>query len=219
MFFVVVIIEDGRNICIPASWIFILDIVTSHNYGLNSNKTKRIFYSKDFDKTPNFLLPLRRLFDPEEDACYLVKVKKSFKTKQEGLAYLENRRGALPPIYNESRRRYENSPIVEGEIEINQEADRQKHIKIEVKNELDKVLMPLRKSIAMFNRMLPAVCDLTEDSSDTIDLTTSDDSGMSFLPDENPVVNEVSELNPLNVMQLIKICEHREMQKKAIRRK
>lgn len=101
-----------------------LDIVASHNYGLNSNKTKRIFYSKDYNETPNFLLPLRHLFDPDEDACYLVKVKKSFKTKKEGLEYLEKRRSGLPPLYNDSRRRYENLPIIEGEMEINQVAER-----------------------------------------------------------------------------------------------
>lgn len=59
---------------------------------------------------------------------------------------------------------------------------------------MEKMLIPLRKSIAILNKMLPAVCDLTDSDSDTIDLTVSDDSEMNLLRDRNSMLNEVSEL-------------------------
>lgn len=198
MFYGVVLIGDRTNLCVPASWVFFIDVVKSQTYGLNCNKKKRIFFSKDLHKTPNFLLPLRNVFDPNEDACYMANIKKVFGSMDEGLANMEKRIGGLPPIYNESRYREQFQPVNEGENEINQEIERQRDIKAEVKTELDKVLAPLRNTITKFNKMMPS-CDLTNEESDgIIDLTIDTDLGVNEEPcdgDGNFQENVVDESN------------------------
>lgn len=203
MFYVVVLIEDHTHLCIPASWVFMIDIVKSQNYGLNCNKTKRIFFSKNSKKTPNFLLPLRSSFDPNEDACYLAKIKRTVSTMDEGLAHLQKRLGGIPPVYNEMRNRDQYSAIVDGENDLNHAIERQHEIKIEVKKELDKVLTPLRNTITKFNRMHP-VCDLTIDDTTNmpcpfIDLTIDNDSERNEeLCDRNTNSEENAFIEPFN---------------------
>lgn len=178
---------------------------------MNCNKKKRIFFSTDLKKTPNFLLPLRRVFDPNEDACYLAKIKRTFRTMDECLASMKKRGNGLPPIYNELRNREQALSVIEGATEINLEIERQRDIKIEVKTELDKVFFPLRNALSKFNKMLPDVYDLTkDDSNNTIDLTVSGDLEINEEPCDISTFDEgaFSELEsistPVNVFKRLK---------------
>lgn len=157
MFYSVVLIEDQTNLCIPAQWIFCLDIVKGQKYGLNHNEKKRVFFSKNLAVVPNFLLPLRRIFDPNENGCYLAKIKDVFYTIVDCKEAMKKYRGGLPVVYN-TIRYPETSPLfLASENSVAQEFDRQQIIKVEVE-----------KQVVLLRNQL---CDLTEEC---IDLTMND---------------------------------------------
>lgn len=169
-----VILEDGTNLCIPACWMYAIDVVRAFNSGLNSNKKRRIFFSKDLNRSPNFLLPIRNMFHENEDACYLARTTRSFWNLAECINHMEKLRGGLPPVYNEMRNRENPAAFIEEQIVVDREIELRRNIKLEVKIEVDKQIFPLRNTVIVLNKLLP-VCDLTLDERDAIDLTISDD--------------------------------------------
>lgn len=167
MYLRVVLIEDKTNLCIPASWVFCINLVNAYKSGVNRNEKKRIFFSKDWKCTPNFLLPLRTRFDPDENACYLAKIKNPFATVNEALEYTKKLRGGLPAVYNTMRIEMP-PPFLNGEAQVAEEAVRQNNVKIEIKAEVDNQLALLRRAVSKLNRLLPPI-DLTIDSDDEED--------------------------------------------------
>lgn len=173
MYYGVVLIGDKTNLCIPAAWVYCLDVVRAFNVGVNRNEKKRIFFSKNLKRTPNFLLPLRSSFEPNEDGCYLVKIKSTFYTMDGAQKCMGKLRGGLPAVYSEMR--VEKPPsFLNGEAQITEEVLRQNIVKTEIKTEVDNRLVPLRKAIVALNDALPPV-DLTICESDVIILTDSGD--------------------------------------------
>lgn len=173
MYHGVVLIGDKTNLCIPSAWVFVIDVVRAFNSGVNRNSKKRIFFSKNLSRTPNFLLPLRSVFDSNEDGCYLAKVTRTFYTLDEGKAYMSRLRGGLPIVYNAMRVEMP-PPFVDGEANVVAEIHRKSVLKVEIKTEMDNLLVPLRNTIVALNEKLPPI-DLTNCDDDDIYLIESDD--------------------------------------------
>lgn len=77
MYLAVFIIACERNLLIPAKWIYHLDLHSLANNGVYTIEKHLLFYSKD-DKSPDFLKPIRNVFDINEDACYYGNIVKVF---------------------------------------------------------------------------------------------------------------------------------------------
>lgn len=180
MFYSVVLIEDKTNLCVPASWIFLLDIVKGQKYGMNRNEKKRVFFSPNLATAPNFLLPLRKIFEANENGCYLAKIKDVFYTMDDCKKAMEKYRGGLPAVYNTMRYCETTPSFTIGEKSVRREMENQRDIKVEVAKQVSS----LRRSVIMRNEN-SFVCDLTEDD---IDLTTSDSDGEDYHDHQNAVV-------------------------------
>lgn len=161
MYFGVVLVGHNTNLCIPASWVYLIDPVRAYNgRGLNQNEKKRIFFSNNLKKTPNFLLPLRDIFEPSENACYLAKIKRTFYTMDEAKKFMKKQRGGLPTVYNNIIPK--TSPeFINGEAQIAEENDRLLNVKIEINEQI----VQLRDSVIRVNEFVPVI-DLTICASD-----------------------------------------------------
>lgn len=169
------ILSDSTLLCIPVSWCYQIDIVNSFNNGLNHNKKKTIFFSKNEACNPNFLLPVKDQFDDSVDSCYNAMIKRAFAEKKECIEYLKKRRvGILPPVYNEARTReiFAHETDAEAARQINMER------KFSVKQEVTK----LRNYILNPNQL--ETVDLTESDTEdyeaglNIDLSVDDENEM-----------------------------------------
>lgn len=160
--FLTVILEDRTLICIPMKWCFQILVADTFNQGLNRHELHRIFYSSDATKEANFLLPIKKEFDPAQDSCYLAYTKKCFDTKTQCDVWLEGQRSMLPAVYNQQRASASAELHLSGEKKVQEEANRVFDIKIEVKKETALRQEPLRKVVKALNDLLPSVHDLTE---------------------------------------------------------
>lgn len=135
MFYHVILIGDKKNLCIPSSWVFNVDIVKSFNSGVNRNEKKRIFFSQHSERTPNFLLPLKSEYDANEDGCYLAKIKSAFRSIEEAKSKMEKSRSGMPMVY--SKARIETPPcFFNDEAEIADEIIRRNAVRMEIKSEM-----------------------------------------------------------------------------------
>lgn len=100
MYISVVLHCDKTLLVIPVAWCANLDMVQIMNNGTNRNVKRRVFYSSDFTKQPNFNLPLGIQFDEFNDSCYLAYFKKSCYTLEEGYVYNNTQRRNYPAVYN-----------------------------------------------------------------------------------------------------------------------
>lgn len=158
MYFSVVLVEDLTNLCIPAAWVYLLDVVQAFRSGVNRNLKRRIFFSKDLNSFPNFVLPLWAEFAPNEDGCYLAKIKNVFWTLDEAIEYGKKVRGGLPAVYSEMRME-RSLTFMNGEVQI--AAEMSQHIPDnEIKAEYGNQIALLRDTITELNLMLPPI-DLT----------------------------------------------------------
>lgn len=151
MYYSVVLVEDRTNLCIPAAWIYFLDVVQAFNESVNRNLKRRIFFSNDLNAVPNFLLPLRTEFAPNEDGCYLAKIKKTFWSFDVAKEHVKKIRGGLPAVYNEMRKEGSLS-FLNGEAQIAAEVSRQIP-EIKIKTEYSNEIALLRKTIAELNKI------------------------------------------------------------------
>lgn len=119
-----------------------------------SQRKKRIFFSNNLQVAPNFLLPLRRIFEPNENGRYLAKIKDVFYTMEDCKKAMKKYRGGLPVVYNTIRYPETLPSFLASENSVAQDFDREQIIK----NEVQKRVVLLRNQI----------CDLTEEC---IDLT------------------------------------------------
>lgn len=78
MYFGVYLIESGRNILVPAKWLFRLNAPFTANNGVLTTEEHLIFYSKDASKNADFLAPIAKRFDENVDACYHGNIVKVF---------------------------------------------------------------------------------------------------------------------------------------------
>lgn len=194
MYYSVVLVEDQTNLWIPAAWVFCLDVVKAYNEGVNRNLKRRIFFSKDLHCTPNFLLPLRAAFAPNENACYLAKIKRTFGSIDEAKEYVGRTRGGLPAVYSEIR--IETSPsFLIGETQIAAEMPGQITV-VEIKTECTNEIESLRRTIAKINDLLPPI-DLTCDDEEFIDSGENRDGGNDTVSveDNNPDYEMVNSYN------------------------
>lgn len=61
---------------IPFSWVYSVDVVQIFNRGINHAKNHMIYYSEDKLGEPDFKLPVRELFDEnDERGCYYAKLR------------------------------------------------------------------------------------------------------------------------------------------------
>lgn len=84
MFVVVYLNEIKKYIPIIEKWIFDVNEEKLKNYGANSNQNVRFYWSRsglnengvpDGNHAPNFNLPTSNIFPPENEACYIGRVK------------------------------------------------------------------------------------------------------------------------------------------------
>lgn len=80
MFFGIFLTASGQNILIPLKWIFNLDVNYLLSNGVDSSEDYLIFHANNFAKDANFLAPVERFFDSENEqgACYHGKIFKIF---------------------------------------------------------------------------------------------------------------------------------------------
>lgn len=162
MFYFVVLIEDQTKLCVPAAWICSLDIINGLKKGLNKNEKKRVFYSPDITATPNFLLPLHQIYNPNVCGCYLAKIKDIFATKDECEIAIGKYRGHLPPVYNKDRYRETTRAYIETEKVVAQHIDEEYTAKTKVKIEARR-----HSTVIVPRQQLPLICiDLTENDCD-----------------------------------------------------
>lgn len=75
---VVHLVDCGLNVAIPMKYIFTFRRWAAYNRRINRNQLYLIFYSKNFDRNPNFHLEKRNTFSAEIDGCYLAKLLRCF---------------------------------------------------------------------------------------------------------------------------------------------
>lgn len=80
MFFLVQIKQSREILIIPSKWIRNVDLIKFLNYGPSYHKNIYFvaFYSKNSYMEPNFDRRVLPQFDVKKDACYNVKLIKSF---------------------------------------------------------------------------------------------------------------------------------------------
>lgn len=72
------LIECGKNIVIPMKFIYSMHRWLAYNRRINRNQVYLVFYSANYDQSPQFFLPKRSTFDETMDACYYAKLLKCF---------------------------------------------------------------------------------------------------------------------------------------------
>lgn len=180
--FLAVILEDKTLKCIPIKWCFKILVANTFNYGIDRHEHHRIFYSSDGTKEANFLLPIKRDFDPADDGCYLAYIKRCFDAKTDCDLWLERQRGTLPAVYNAQRAAASANLHLAGEKQVQEATDRTLDIKFEVKKEIALREMPFQKVVKALNDLLPSVHDLTESETEDFQnaLVISDDEMDTF---------------------------------------
>lgn len=159
MRFAVILCCDKTMLHIPAAWCGNFDLAVSMNQSINKNIKRRIFFSPDESKSPNFKLPLAETFDENHDACYTAKILKVFNTFDEAYSYLQKKRNVFPAVYNPKRLNQRLPPLVDENIEA--------MIKKETK--------PLLNAIRYANTLI-GVQDLTaDDDEEFAEMFTIDD--------------------------------------------
>lgn len=73
-------VQHKINKYIPYKWCKSINLANALNESLNHNVNYFIFFSKDFSKEPNFLLPIADKFDENVDGCHVVKILKAYGT-------------------------------------------------------------------------------------------------------------------------------------------
>lgn len=101
MYAVFVLICDKTLLALPVTRCAYLDVVRCCNHGLNRNLKRRIFFSSDKFKEPNYKLPLGNMFDSDRDGCYLAYCLKFFANDTEANAFIETQRRKYPACYND----------------------------------------------------------------------------------------------------------------------
>lgn len=72
------LIDCQQNVVIPMKYVYTLCRWLAYNRRINRNQIYQIFYSQDTNKSPNFLLGIRRNFTNSVDACYRAQLLKCF---------------------------------------------------------------------------------------------------------------------------------------------
>lgn len=177
-----IIPQDNILKCIPIKWCFQYLVADTLNHGLNRYMRHRMFYSSDASKEANFLLPIRNTFSEAQDACYLVRIKKCFDTRNECESWLQHQRSIAVAIYNPILAAASAESHIAGEKQVQEAAERAIEIKFEVKKEVALRAEPLRKVVKRLNDLLPAVHDLTESETEEYQnaLEISDDEMDTF---------------------------------------
>lgn len=75
---VVHLVDAGLNVAIPMKYVFTFRRWAAYNRRINRNQLYLIFYSKNFDRIPNFHLKKRNTFSDETDGCYHAKLLRCF---------------------------------------------------------------------------------------------------------------------------------------------
>lgn len=164
--FYVILLEDKTRLCIPASWVFAINVAKAFTHGFNRNEKKIIFFSNNGNETPNFLLPIKSTFDLNQNSCYRGYIKNVFGSKAECVAHYEknkNRRMLLPPIYSEIREVQAKVSDAESDSMVRAENENRWNIKIEIKKENE----PLRRAIQILCASAP-VFDLTNEQNTVV---------------------------------------------------
>lgn len=79
MFVVVYINCAKKYVVVPDNWIYDVKMESLLNYGVNSNRNVLIFWSSDFQNTPNFCLDKSLEFPPRNNqTCYLARLIRYF---------------------------------------------------------------------------------------------------------------------------------------------
>lgn len=78
LYFAVFLTDHNRNVLIPDFWCNEFDLAAAINYVLNKNENRLVFYSPDFNKLPDFTLPVGAIFDSNLDGCYFGKIIRAF---------------------------------------------------------------------------------------------------------------------------------------------
>lgn len=82
MYFAVVLTATKTKLVIPIQWFESFDLVQIFQRGMvNKSKVYKIFYDSDFNKDPNFRLPIQNEFNengPNPSACYFASVLQCF---------------------------------------------------------------------------------------------------------------------------------------------
>lgn len=168
MYAVFVLFGDKTLLCLPVSRCAHLDIVRCCNNGLNRNMKRRISYSPNKNKAPNFKLPLRSEFNPTVDCNYIAYCLRFFGTVDEARTYIYNHRNQYPAVYNDHNLR----EIAPSTFEP---PDVKAMIEIET--------APLRKAISYANTII-GIQDLTEidvaNFGDLVELAIDDDDQDDF---------------------------------------
>lgn len=182
----VVILQDKTRLCVPVYWVFAINTVDAYRSGVNRNEKGRIFFSKDENATPNFLLPVRSKYCADKNSCYLGQILNVFGTKAECEMYLNKHRIILPPVYDEFRKQKGDRSTIANEQSVQQRNEQL----VQVKQETERELEPLRKALRLLNALAP-LCDLTK-SDENNSIPISDDE-----PDDQP--EEFNEISMNNV--------------------
>lgn len=76
---IVVCLEDSvENVVIPVKWLQKVDLVDTANNAVNQLKSAVVFYCNDSSRQPDFSLPIKRGFQPDEPSCYKARIVKFY---------------------------------------------------------------------------------------------------------------------------------------------
>lgn len=180
MYFSVLLHCDKTLLVIPVAWCANLNMVQIMNYGASRNVKRRVFFSSDFTKQPNFNLPLGIQFDEFNDSCYLAYFKKAFDTFDQAYGYNNTQRRNYPAVYN-IRWLQESVPNM---LPV---------IPVDTKAEIKAQIAPLRAALRLVNSMVPTQ-DLTDgemiEFNELIELNDDEDAG-SYVPVNQHVITMI----------------------------